>query len=75
MSMEYKMTKYIERIHDTATDEITERDYTNTQIAEIEKAQLAAIEELAAMEKMAIAKAALLDKLGLTADEFATLIS
>jgi hypothetical protein len=63
------MTKYINRIHDIATGEITEVEYTKEQTAavEAELAKSKAIE--AAQEKTETDKAALLAKLGITADE------
>lgn len=69
------MTKPIIRIHDTATDEVIDREMTDAEFAEHE-AQIAAnaiIESEA--EAKATAKAELLAKLGITAEEAKLLLS
>ncbi len=64
-----------EKIHDVVTGEITEVPYTKEQIAEVDahKKALAANEAEAATK--ATAKAALLSRLGITAEEAALLLS
>lgn len=69
------MTKPIIRIHNTQTNEIidremTDEEFTNYQIEE-EKRQSKQLDETAKAE----AKAGLLARLGLSEDEFKTLIS
>lgn len=66
---------YIERIHDVATGEITEREYTAAEIAEVEAKQAEAAIIAAALEIKAAEKAALLEKLGITEDEAKLLLS
>lgn len=63
------MSEYKEKIVDAITGEITWRDYTAEEIAAVEAAQAEAIkrvEEIAAKEA---ARQALLDRLGITAEE------
>jgi hypothetical protein len=64
--------------HDTATGEIKEISLTATEIKEIEKLQKANQIVLAAAQAEAdakeIAKTALLDRIGLTADELKTIL-
>lgn len=73
------MTTYKEVIHDAETGKVTERAYTDEENAKVNAAKTKAEADLKAAEAeaavKATAKAALLTKLGLTADEFATLIS
>lgn len=72
--MEHKMT-YIERIHDVATGEVTEREYTAAEIAEVEAKQAEAALIAEALEIKAAEKAALLEKLGITEAETKLLLS
>jgi len=64
-----------EKIYDVTTGETTEVPYSKEQLAEVEanKKALAANEAEAAIK--ATAKAALLDRLGITAEEAALLLS
>jgi hypothetical protein len=69
------MTQYKEKIVNIETNEETWRDFTPEEIAEIERAQAKAA-EIAAKESEALAaKAALLEKLGITEDEAKLLLS
>jgi len=69
------MTNLKEVIIDAITGEKTELDYSPEQIAETEK-NAAIANQLAEKAKEAqIAKAALLEKLGITAEEAALLLS
>ena len=74
---EKTMTKAIEV--NCTTGEVTERDLTAEEVAAQEAAALAAADQQAAAEAeaatRATAKAALLAKLGITADEAALLLS
>jgi hypothetical protein len=69
------MTKPIIKIHDVETNEVIEREMTNQEFA----AYQAAAQSFAAREAEATAKAAekqaVLDKLGLTAEELAIALS
>lgn len=71
------MTNYFERIIDIATGEETIRPYTAAEIAaaEAEQAEMAAAkaEHDAQEATKAAARQAVLDKLGLTAEEIAAL--
>ena len=69
------MTKPMIRIHDVATGEITDREMTAAEIAE-QKADQAILQAKENQEKLkATEKAALLERLGMTADEAALLLS
>jgi hypothetical protein len=67
------MTTYKEKIFNAITGEETWRDFTDAEVAEIEFAQQKAAEIAAEAETKAAARQAVLDKLGLTADEVAAL--
>lgn len=69
-----KMT-YIERIHDISTGETIDREYTAEQIAEAEANVLKENARAEAKAIKAAEKAAVLAKLGLTADEVTALLS
>jgi hypothetical protein len=66
---------YREKIVNAETGEETWRDYTEAEIAEVEAAKANAEIERLAHEAKATQKAALLVKLGITADEAALLLS
>lgn len=69
------MTKPTIKIHDVSTDEVIERDMTAAEIAQY-TADLAAVQnEMAAAQAREAEKAALLARLGLTADEAKLLLS
>lgn len=72
------MSNYFERIIDVTTGEETIRPYTKQEIAEVEtlQAQLAAEKAKRDAEQAAkdAARQAVLDKLGLSADEVAALL-
>ena len=69
------MSNYQEKIFNVQTGETTFRDFTDAEIAEVEKAKLELAKEIAESDKAATDKAALLAKLGITADELKTLLS
>ena len=60
---------YYEKIVNTETGEETIRPYTEAEIAEVEQAKAEAAAEVAAAAAKEAARQALLDKLGITADE------
>lgn len=62
---------YNEKIIDISTGEETIREFTTSEIEELENKKNRAIEQAQAEAK---ARQAILDKLGLTADEVATLL-
>ena len=57
------------RIHDVETDEIIDREMTNEEFADYKKRQDADAVREAEIEAKADKKQALLDRLGITADE------
>jgi hypothetical protein len=68
------MTKPMIRIHNTETDEIIDREMTAQEIAQHEADAQTVIDARAKIASDAAAKAALLAKLGITADEAALLL-
>jgi len=63
------MTNPIIRIHDTSTDEVIDREMTNEEYAAFQADQELMAAEKAKTEQAKADKAALLTKLGITADE------
>ena len=61
--------------HNVETGEITERDATAEELAQYELDAQELADRLAQIEANAIAKAALLDRLGITEDEAKLLLS
>ena len=69
------MSKPMIRIHNSQTDEVIDREMNDAEYADYQ-AQEAKNESMTkAIEKAATDKAALLAKLGITADELKTLLS
>lgn len=66
---------YKEKIVNIQTDQITWRDYTNEEIARVEAEQAEAAQRQAEAEAKAADKAALLNRLGITAEEAKLLLS
>jgi hypothetical protein len=66
---------YKEKIVNVATGEETWRDYTDAEIAEVEKAQAEAAQRKAEAQAREATRQAVLAKLGLTADEAKLLLS
>jgi hypothetical protein len=64
-----KSTKPIIRIHNIETDEIIDREMTDAEFAQYEADQIAIMQRKAEVEAKAAEKQALLDRLGITADE------
>lgn len=69
------MTKPIIRIHNSQTDEIIDREMTDTEFADFEAQQIAIAEKALAASANIAAKEALLDRLGITAEEAKLLLS
>jgi len=63
------------RIHDLATNEVIDREMTNEEFIAYEEEQKAYADAKALEEKKESHKAALLTKLGITADEAKLLLS
>ena len=63
------------RIHNTETDEVIDREMTDTEFAQYEADQEAQATALAEIEAKAQAKAELLERLGITEDEAKLLLS
>lgn len=60
---------YKEKIVDGETGEITWRNYTPEEVAEVEKAQAEAAQFIAEQAERAAQRAVILERLGLTEDE------
>lgn len=69
------MTKPTIKIHNIETDEIVEREMTDTEYAELEKYNDEIQKSKAEQAAKAKTRQAVLDKLGLTPDEVAALLS
>ena len=69
------MTKPTIRIHDLAKDEIIDREMTESEYKVYEADQKITLAKKVQDDAKATAKAALLDKLGITAEEAALLFS
>jgi hypothetical protein len=68
------MTKPMIRIHNTETDEIIDREMTAAEFAQYKLDVKEAEAKQAEAEAKAISKSAILDRLGLTADELKTIL-
>jgi len=69
------MTKPMIRIHDTSTDEVIDREMTDEEYAAFQADQELQLVEKAKAEQATADKAALLARLGITADEAKLLLS
>ena len=69
------MTRPTIRIHNTETDEIIDREMTDAEFAKYQADKAQVVLEKTEAETKAAAKAALLDRLGITADEAKLLLS
>ena len=68
------MTRPIVRIHNTATDEVIDREMNDAEFAALEAKQAAQATAQAAEAAEAAQKQAVLDRLGLTAEEASQLL-
>jgi hypothetical protein len=68
------MTKPMVRIHDAQTDEIVDREMTTVEFKQYEKDQKETLNRKAEADTKAAAKQAILDRIGLTADELKTIL-
>jgi hypothetical protein len=64
-----KLTRPIVRIHDLETNEIIDREMNDAEFAQYEIDRTIALEAKAESDAKAAEKQALLDRLGITADE------
>lgn len=69
------MKKPMIRIHDSSTGEIIDREMTDEEFTIHQNLTIAEQQRLAEIEAKEAAKLAVLEKLGLTADEVAALLS
>jgi hypothetical protein len=69
-----KTTKPIVRIHNTETDEVIDREMTDEEFVEYQADQALNAAKQAEAEAKAAARAEILNRLGLTADEAALLL-
>ena len=69
------MTRPMVRIHDLSTDEVIDREMNDTEYADWQAQQAADAAAAQAKADKATAKAALLTKLGITAEEAKLLLS
>jgi hypothetical protein len=69
------MTKPTIRIHDLSTNEVIDREMTAAEFKQYEADQKAEATAKLEIEAKATAKAALLDRLGITAEEATLLLS
>lgn len=69
------MTKPLITIHDQATDKVVTREMTDSEFAQYEKEQAENAAIKAEAEAKATAKAALLEKLGISEDEARLLLA
>ena len=67
------MNKPMIRIHNTETNEVIDREMTDAEFAQYEADQAALLQRQAEAEAKAQVKATLLERLGLTQEEFNTL--
>ena len=70
-----KITRPIVRIHNIETDEIIDREMNDAEFAQYEADQAAQAAQAAAEAAKAAEKAALLTRLGITADEAKLLLA
>ena len=63
------MSKPMVRIHDLATNEVIDREMNDAEFAEYEADQAKQAAKQAEAESKAVQRQAILDRLGLTADE------
>jgi hypothetical protein len=69
-----KSTRPMVRIHDLAIDKVIDREMNDAEFAEYQANQTAQATLKAEAEAKETAKAAILDRIGLTADELKTIL-
>jgi hypothetical protein len=69
-----KLTRPMIRIHNVHTDEVIDREMNDAELEIAEANQAAELARQAEAEAKETAKAAILDRIGLTADELKTIL-
>lgn len=69
-----KSNRPMVRIHDLSTNEIIDREMNDVEFAEYEASKTKRLEAQAEAEAKEAAKLAILDRIGLTADELKTIL-
>jgi hypothetical protein len=69
-----KSTRPMVRIHDLGTDEIIDREMNDAEFAQYEADKATQLAKQAEIDTKETAKAAILDRIGLTADELKTIL-
>jgi len=69
-----KLTRPIVRIHNTETNEVIDREMNDAEFAQYQADQAAQAIAKAETDAKKIAKTAILDRIGLTADELKTIL-
>ena len=69
-----KSTRPMVRIHNSQTDEVIDREMTDVEFAVYQEDRAARAAKQAEAETKETAKAAILDRIGLTADELKTIL-
>ena len=69
-----KLKRPIIRIHDLESDEVIDREMNDVEFAQYEADKALQLQAKAEAEAKEVAKAAILDRIGLTADELNTII-
>ena len=69
-----KSTRLMIRIHDCETNEVIDREMNDAEFAQYQADQAAQVIAKAEAEAKETAKAAILDRIGLTADELKTIL-
>ena len=70
-----KTNKFLIRVHNSETNEIIDREMTKEEIIQFEKIQAELTESSSINESKAVQRQAILDRLGLTPEEAALLLS
>ena len=69
-----KSTRPMIRIHNSETDEIIDREMNDTEFAQYEANKIEQVKLQAEADAKEAAKSAILDRIGLTADELKTIL-
>jgi hypothetical protein len=69
-----KLTRPTVRIHNIETDEVIDREMNDAEFAQYQADQATRVAQQAEADAKETAKAAILDRIGLTADELKTIL-
>jgi len=72
--MATKLNRLMVRIHNVETNEVIDREMTDDEFAQYQADQATEVARKAEAEAKAQVKAAILDRIGLTADELKTIL-